>query len=307
MILLLALACGAPSEENAGADSPTLDSAAAPGCPSSEAPVAVGAVDDEALTETSGLAEGRANPGVLWVHEDSGAGPELRALSADGGTLGIWSLEAGAQDWEDIAAVSEPETGAALIYVGDIGDNGEERDAVVVYRVAEPEVGAGGALTAEAITLAYPEGPRDSEALLADPETGDLFLVTKDRDGQSGVYRKAAPHAPDTTEPAEPAELSLVASLDFSSEPLAGVMTTGGDISPDGRWIVIRTYLQDAYLWYRAPGQTVGEALAGEPCVVELPAEPQGESVGFSLDGQGLYTLSEGELQTVYYTALSWE
>ena len=44
----------------------------------------------------------------------------------------------------------------------------------------------------------------------------------------------------------------------------------------------------------------MAEALAGEPCEVELPAERQGETIAFSADGASFFTISEGTNQPIY-------
>src|SRR5881394_1013410 len=49
--------------------------------------VAVGRVTDGSVTEASGLAASRRNPGVLWTHNDAGSTPRLFALSTNGTLL----------------------------------------------------------------------------------------------------------------------------------------------------------------------------------------------------------------------------
>jgi hypothetical protein len=96
------------------------------------------------------------------------------------------------------------------------------------------------------------------------------------------VFRAAAPLAVPG-----PTTLELVHTLQL------GGATTGGDVSPDGTEIVIRTY-GAAELWRRLPGTPLGDAFAGEPCTIPLESEPQGEAIGFWGDGGGYLTVSEG-------------
>ena len=75
--------------------------------------------------------------------------------------------------------------------MGDIGDNLAQRPSISVYRVSEPRLPAGGAVTALRATrfdLRYPDGPRDAEALLRDPNGGKLVIVQKRAFGGAGVY-----------------------------------------------------------------------------------------------------------------------
>src|SRR5438045_5677919 len=79
------------------AAAPSCALCAAYGTPSSRGPV------PDALTELSGIAASRAQPGVYYVHNDSGDSPRIFALDRAGTELGQLCL-AGATnvDWEDI-------------------------------------------------------------------------------------------------------------------------------------------------------------------------------------------------------------
>jgi hypothetical protein len=149
-----------------------------------------------------------------------------------------------------------------------------------------PAGAAGGDLAgAAALTLTYADGPRDAEALLADPRTGDLFVVTKQwGGGPAGVYRIPADADPGTS-----TRMERAADVGGSD----GRLITGGDVSPDGSVVGLRTYTE-VLLWDRGPGQTVPEALAGQPCTAPSAAEPQGESLALAADGRGYLTVSEG-------------
>ncbi|MFT5458553.1 MAG: hypothetical protein ACI9K2_005060 [Myxococcota bacterium] len=276
-------------------------------CPGTSAPTEPGFVDAPALIEVSGLVASRDNPGVLWVHNDAGDGPYLYALDEDGTLLGRWEVDgAEPRDWEDLAIGSDPETGAGVLYIGDIGDNAESRDSIQVFRVPEPRIGGPGDGVTEAaatLTLTYPERAYDAETLLLDPVTDDLVVVTKSYEGDTRVFRKAAPHADGDVE-----ELILVAELDFDSAPLSGGATTGGDISPLGDAIVIRTYRSEAYLWRRDQAVPLADAFTDQrPCAIALPSEGQGESIGFGADGAGLWSISEGGNIPVNYTPHRWK
>ncbi len=272
------------------------------GCPDPGEYEELGVVAYQGINEASGLVDSRRNPGVLWVHNDSGDGPYLYALSHSGEHLGVWEVEdANARDWEDLAAGQDPETGAQLLYVGDIGDNSETRDAVVVYRMEEPAVDPeggeqGGTISAAAIELTYPYGNKhNAETLMVDPVTDDLYIVTKSYDGTTGVFRKPAPHSG-----GEQATLEEVTWLDFATSPLGGNATTGGAFSPLGDRFVIRTYATTAYLWLRDGSQSVADALATDPCPITMPWERQAETIEFSVAGDALLSISEGEAQPIY-------
>ncbi|HWB72259.1 MAG TPA: hypothetical protein VG452_08570 [Egibacteraceae bacterium] len=258
-------------------------------------PVLLGTLAGDRVGESSGLVASRRNPGLLWTHNDSGGGPLLYCFDRRGGACGVWRVEgARAADWEDVAAGPGPRAGEAYLYVGDIGDNELGRDHVTVYRLPEPAAGqpvtgrtATG--TAEAIGLRYPDRPHDAEALLVDPATGDLYLVTKEATGPAGVYRAAAPLAPGAV-----AVLTFVGHLALPPAPGAlPPVVTGGDVAPDGRRVALCTY-GDAYELRLPPGEPFSAVWRQQPLRVPLAPRQQGEAIAYRGDGQALLTTSEG-------------
>jgi hypothetical protein len=234
---------------------------------------AVGTVDTPAATELSGLA--LSNSGVLWTLNDSGDAPRVFALDRKGRLLREVAV-AGAEavDWEDIAVRGR------TLYVGDIGDNLGQRPEIAVYRFGEPGPGIA-SVAAERIALRYPDGAHDAEALLVDPRSGTIAIVTKDVGGESGVYIAARGGG----------ELKKQGTLKLG----LGQLVTAGDVSGDGRTIVLRTY-DRAFVWTRNGGESLARALKRAPCVAdaELLDEGQGESVALTRDGRAFYTVPEG-------------
>lgn len=291
--LLLALwgaGCAGPSDDDAAGDTDTdVVADVLPPCPVFAEPVSAGLLASDALVEVSGIAASRASPGVWWMHNDSGAGPKVYATGADGAELGVFEVPGAlALDWEDMAIAPDGEGWALL--VGDIGDNLAIRGDITLWRFPEPDpTSAGMTATPDEIHLEYPDGPHNAETLMVDPRTGDAYVVSKVSDALtevSRVFRAAAPLTDGAT-------MEEVATLAFSGPALPGdALTTGGEISPDGDRIAIRTYTA-AFVWRRTPHQTVGEALAGDPCPVPLAGEPQGEAIGWDPATGGYRTVSE--------------
>jgi hypothetical protein len=259
----------------------------------------LGMVESSLLTEISGVAASRKNADVLWVHNDSGDSARIFAMSIQGKHLGVYNLiGASATDWEDIAIGPGPTEGQDYIYVGDTGDNARQRPSVTVYRVAEPTVSATqdpvtvDLDNVDALPMQYP-GPAvyDCEALLVDPLSGNLFLVTKDRAGEgvAHVFRNPAPHTP-----------GVMVTLELMDSIPLPAQVTGGDVSPSGDGVLLRLYSQ-AYYWPRATGTSLWEAFSGTACPVPLAVEPQGEAIAFAADGLGYYTVSERAFQPVYF------
>jgi hypothetical protein len=249
------------------------------------APQQVGTVTDSELPEVSGVVVSRTHPDVLWVHNDSGDRARVFAVNRSGVTLRQYPIDgATAVDWEDIAL------DRTTLFLGDIGDNAKARNDVVVYAVNEPDPATtSGSLPATAQHLVYPDGAHDAEALLVDPRTHDLFVVTKELSGRSSVYR----HTTGTA-------LVKVATLDLG----LGQLVTAGDIAVDGSAIVLRTY-GAVFAWARRPGDGVADAFGRAPCQAPAPRQQQGEAIGLDPDGRGYVLLSEGTNQPVWHVAAS--
>jgi hypothetical protein len=270
----------------------------------------MGKIESDELRELSGIAASRRNPGVLYVHNDSGDTPQIYAINEKAQLLGACHLKGATErDWEDIAVAPGPDPNRSYVYVGDIGDNAARRPEIIVYRVPEPKVGAVtpfGQMTigpTEALRLVYPDKPRDAETLLVDPLTRDIYIISK-RELAPRVYRAAYPQS--TTQQIKLEEVAVL--------PL-GTFPTGGDVSPDGRRVIVRGMF-NAAMWERPVGEgspnsesrvrdpaPLWQAFSGQPKAIPVAAEPQGEAICFDSKGAGYFTLSEGKHPSLYYFA----
>ncbi len=250
----------------------------------------IGHVDDSAATELSGLVASRTQAGVLWTHNDSGDSARVIGIRLDGRSLGSFPVTgAQAQDWEDIATGPGRTAGRAYLYAGDIGDNLEQRSTIVVYRFPEPDVRPGPHPTARAtpLTLRYPDGSHDAEALLVDPLSGDLAVVTKRLDGNAGVYVARA----DSLRTGPPISLRRSARIELGF----GRTVTAGDVSSDGRTVALRSY-DRLFVWRRSAGESLARTLGRRPCASPtVLAEGQGEALALVQGGGAALTVTEGD------------
>jgi hypothetical protein len=241
-----------------------------------------GRVADPTANELSGLVRSRSQPDLLWSHDDSGAGPILYALRADGRVAARPTVTgAQAEDWEDIAAGPGPD-GQPLLYVGDIGDNEARRASVDVYRVPEPRVDDAATAPAARLRLRYPDGAHDAEALLVDPLGADLVIVTKVL-GSARAYRASARSAAGS-------------QATLRSGPAIGMsLVTAGDVSADGRIVVLRGYDRVA-VWVRRGRERLTTTLRRAPCLspTSLAGEGQGEAIALDRRGRSFLTVAEG-------------
>jgi hypothetical protein len=307
----------ASSAPTAAAAAATTDAGAAPAATTTAlvcgaTPSEIGKIQDPQLNEISGVVEGRKQPQVLFVHNDSGDSPRFFAINRGGQVLAELVLETVPLliDAEEIAIGLGP-GGAQFIYLGDTGNNfasfgtGIPRRKAVLYRIAEPEVSlawhAQKVVIHEAfpIVFTFPKGARDVEAFFIDPQTGALFIISKQPDGYSQILS-----ASQAMLAAGGGELTLMGELRFGQAPLPGsTMPTAASISRDGSAILVRSY-SSVFLFRRSPGETVTTALQRAPLTEPSPEEPQGEAISFVDADSAFVTISEGVRPPIHCAAL---
>ena len=223
------------------------------------------------VRETSGLALSPGTEGLLWTHNDSGNEPILFGLDESGRIVARVQVEgASFEDWEDLAVTRCPEGNCLLL--ADVGDNHARRDQAVVHVVAEPGRGDRSVPVVRSLRAAYPDRAQDAEAVFA--HGGDVFVVTKGRHGPIALYQFPATAA-------STGKMRKVREL-WSQPASRQDWVTGATTTPDGRWVILRTY------------QTLHFFLAGDLLNGKSPATrfdltglnmPQGEGIAVADDG----------------------
>lgn len=219
--------------------------------------------------------------GVLWSLNDSGNSATLFAFASSGRGVAEVTVEGALNtDWEDMAAGR-----SGTLLVGDIGDNLAQRPSVTVLEVPEPPAGATAVAPVTRYELRYPDGARDAEALMFDRTNGSLVIVSKSFGPVGGIYVARRPSSRRVTTMRRAGTVKLD----------EGEAVTAGDVSADGRTIVLRTY-DRAFAWRRRAGETVAAALRRRPCVADadLLREGQGETLALTPNGRAFYTIPEG-------------
>jgi hypothetical protein len=313
--------------------------AAIPGPPPADAgafvdfPLArVGAVNHPLLEELSGLVAASPGAGGFWAHNDSGAEARLFALDAEfrprvppwlahrygaGDTLlrapwpGIEIVDASLVDWESIARIGE------VLYVGDVGNNGNARRDLGFWELAEPAPAATESIRPRRfLPVHYPEQQAfpgaiwewDCEAVFSD--AGNIYLITKHRaPGEIARFEAGARlyrFDPTTASTSASTPLELIARQNDIE------LATGADLSPDGEVLAVLSY---AALWLFPRPAAGDDWFAGTPVIRTLPIARtrQAEAVTWRDDGHLLIaneagtvfemTIDRDRLQTLFSAA----
>ena len=258
-----------------------------------------GTIESSGITEASGIAASRKNSGVFWTHNDSGGLSRIFAFDSLGRHLGNYYI-AGIQnrDWEDIAVGPGPIEGEQYIYIGDIGDNSRRYDSKYIYRILEPKVFAEQTsidtmlYDVERLVFQYPDGNRNAETLMIDPISKNIYVVSKET--YTKVYRLSWPYTFYSAPTFIVDTLEVIASLSIGSPAV------GGDISPDGSEMLIKSS-RVIYYWERESDETIEETLMDDIQTVPYFQEPQGEAVTWASDSTGYFTISEGLFPHLYF------
>jgi len=242
-------------------------------------------VSDVRLNEASGIADSKSNPGYLWVEQDSGNPPDLTLLQHNGTVLkSIHLANAVNRDWEDMVLAAGPTAGKQYLYIAETGDNLLRYEDYAIYRLEEPAAATDTVQQVDRIAFLYPDGSHNAEAILVDPDTKDIYIITK-TDLHSKLFRLKYPYSTIGMNTVEE-----VGTLPYNYAVSAA-------ISPNGSELVIKTY-ENIYAYPRAAGETIVQTLGKKYSSLPYHVEPQGEAIVFDNNDSGYYTLSEKGLAT---------
>jgi hypothetical protein len=142
--------------------------------------------------------------------------------------------------------------------------------------------------SARLIVAKYPDGAQDAEAIFVLPDTS-IYLITKGRHGPIALYR--LPRSAQV--PGQIATLERVREIDGRPRN-ARDWVTGASASPDGRWVVVRSYRS---LVLFETGNLVGTGpLEFTRFDLRRLRERQGEAVAVNDSGE-VWLTSESEVR----------
>ncbi|WP_340199751.1 hypothetical protein [Ascidiimonas sp. W6] len=238
------------------------------------------------LKENSGL-EIIPDNNLFWLVEDSGNKDHVYGINKKGEIVRDINIKgAKNQDWEDLASDD-----AGNLFIGDFGNNDNERKDLVIYRIPNPSGIKKEELPSEEIRFTYPEQkdfpPKDSRKLY-DAEAflylnDYLYIFTKNRskpfNGNTLLYR--IPAVKGTY------KATLLGETSLCSERHS-CMVTSADISPDKKKVVL---LAHDRIWL-LQNFKADDFFSGTVMEIPLDHYSQKESICFK-NNQFLYITDE--------------
>ncbi|KAL4231294.1 hypothetical protein ACF0H5_008874 [Mactra antiquata] len=252
----------------------------------------VATVTSHSINEASGICASRTHKDVLYTHNDSGDGHRIFAISATSGArlATIQVNGAGAQDWEDIACGPCAGGSGHCIYIADTGGNAGG-DANTIYRIREPSSLHDTGVNLDG-TLKFSWDQHDCETVMVDPK-GEVYVVSKVGAGHHAKVVHLPSYAWGSHQRVYVNDGVYVSFTASSNSPV------GGDISPDGREVLMKTY-GHVYYW-SVPDGNYYSSLTSYPATLPYHWERQGEGICFSANANGYYTLGEGANSPLWF------
>jgi len=249
----------------------------------------------------SGIVRSRWQEHVWWVHNDSGDEPRLFAIDSTGAVhvapwhAGDYASGAGADtsdkpvwpgvqlgaaahiDYEDIAVED------SVLYLGDIGNNGNARRDLGIYVLREPFYYDRRTRPVKHLSIAYPDQEAfpalewhfDAEALVVDDGTPYLLTKHRERAENTALVPGTKLYRLDT---AHPHQANVLTKVD---EHASIPPPTGAALSPGGGRLAVLGYVS-VWVFPRPADDT--HWLSTEPRRISLPAERLGQAEAVTWD-----------------------
>ena len=264
------------------------------------------------IIEVSGIACSRVTPGYIWMQSDE---TQSYIIATD---------EKGAErackvkfnknirrDWEDMSGGVY--AGKNYLFIGAFGDNDETDGNYSIVYFEEPAIDPVNTpeltVTPQQIKYVYPDGKKhNAEALMYDNVEQMIYVITKVYYNVCQVFRIPfrLDYGTETQTLEYICDLGVRSDLGehSSNKPYKGFhLVTGADISPDGKYILIKNHnnIVATYSWIllftREQGESVAQTLIRQTHPEPLRCytyEWQGEAICW-LDNSTFYTTSDAD------------
>jgi len=227
------------------------------------------------LEETSGIEVN--NPNRIWSHNDSGGDIAIYGFNVDGVLFEtVWIADATNTDWEDLAQDAD-----GNIYIGDFGNNGNNRTNLKIYRIINPDSTVTDTVNAGTIEFSYPDQtefpPPDSrknfdcEGFFIIGDSLHLFSKNETEPFTGFTKHYSIPDTPGTY------IAELYDSFDTGTLFALDGQITAADISPGGNTVALMSYRN---LWLFT-GFIGTDFFSGDVLELSIPTITQIEAICF--------------------------
>ena len=267
------------------------------------------------LPEVSGIACSRVTPGYIWMQSDD---YEDHIIATDETGANLYMTVKFSKkirwDWEDMSGGVY--NGTNYLFIGAFGDNDETDGSYSIVYLEEPAIDSTVqeiTVTPSQIKFVYPDSKKHNcEALMYDNRDQMLYIITKVYYNVCQVFSlpMSLDYGSDTQTLTYVCDLGVKSDLGSDSKPYKGFhLVTGADISPDGKYILIKNHnnivakYSWVLLWKREDGESVGQTLQRERHPGPLKCyqyEWQGEAICW-LDSMTFYTTSDSDGEPPIY------
>ena len=265
---------------------------------------------NENIIEVSGIACSRVTPGYIWMESDERE--DCIIATDEKGAKRACKLKMSKTigwDWEDMSGGVY--NGTNYLFIGSFGDNDEKRKDYRIIWFEEPAIDSVNmpeqTVTPNYIRYKYPDGKsHNNEALMYDNLTNTIYIITKVYYDVCQVFKmpfRLDYNTKDTITLEYVCDLGKKSDLGSGSQPYKGFhLVTAADISPDGKYILIKnhnnivsTYCWVLY-WERQEGESIDDAIKRQPQPLKAynTTEWQGEAICW-LDDNTFYTTSDAD------------
>jgi hypothetical protein len=254
----------------------------------------IGEITNADVSSASGMGASRSYPGLLWIENDHnpGGNNDVYLFDTTGRERAAFSVTGATdRDWTDMSIAPGPDSGTNYFYLANIGNSNAVNEDCYIYRFPEPNTPLdstgeiqGATAAVDRISFIYPNGPRDAETILVDPESKDIYIF--DKYNLANVYYLPYPQSTDTV---------ITAKEIIANMPFDGPIRSGG-IAPNRREIIVKSYTS-IYSFTINPGQSILSALTMiTPVSIPYTGEYQGEAMCYTPDGNEFWTTSKFNL-----------
>ena len=262
------------------------------------------------LPEVSGIACSRVTPGYIWMQSDDYES-KIVATDETGHNLAkkVKFSKKIRWDWEDMSGGVYNDTN--YLFIGAFGDNDETDGNYSIVYFKEPAIGdvAEETVVPRNIKFVYPDGRNHNcEALMYDNIDQRIYIITKVYYNVCQVFYLPfrldyGDETQTLTYVCDLGEISDIGTNDKGVRCKGFHLVTGADISPDGKYILIKNHnnITAIFSWILLFTREEGESVA-ETLIRQRHPEPlycyeyewQGEAICW-LDSTTFYTTSDSD------------